>query len=121
LRLASGKERADSNHLLFNDYYQFFIVRSLYAIFLKHWESIFDKEKIHIVTFNKFVTNPQSILDEIFNFLNIDSYSPENIESYKLNVGKQQHRGISETTLERLVNFLSPFNDILSQEYDINF
>jgi tetratricopeptide (TPR) repeat protein len=121
LSLASGKKIIDRHHLFFNDYYQFFIVRSLYAIFLKHWESVFDKEKIHIVTFNKFVTNPQTILDEIFNFLNIDSYSPENIESYKLNVGKQQHRGISEKTLERLVNFLNPFNDILSQEYDINF
>lgn len=49
------------------------IERSKYSNFIKYWLEKFDKNKIHIYLFEEMMKNPVPILEEISNYLGIDS------------------------------------------------
>jgi tetratricopeptide (TPR) repeat protein len=119
--ISLGKESIDRDLLFFRDYNQFFIMRSLYPVFLKHWINVFSSEKILILEFSSFTRNPQLSLKKVFEFLEIRQLKLPDDSRYKSNVGQYRADQLSDELYQRLVKFLLPFYDILQHHYELDF
>ena len=63
------------------------VLRGDYLSILSNWSSIFPKEQIHVCFYDDIEENPQSFLDNIFNFLEVSSLEIEKtILNTKVNV-----------------------------------
>jgi tetratricopeptide (TPR) repeat protein len=109
VEMAAGKIAIDSQLPFFQDYNQFFIMRSLYVIFLRNWLNFFPPEKFMILRLPDFTEKPKIQLKKIYSFLEVSQ--PDKYKSDPL---------LPETQA-RLINFLQPFSQILKTDFQLDF
>ena len=66
------------------------IGKGMYAIQLRQWMSHFDKSQFHIVLLEQFSSDPRQVMNELLNFLNLESWNESDLElsNEQLNRGK---------------------------------
>lgn len=105
----TGKKPPEINHKTsvspFN-YYE----RGIYASFLKKYYNYFDKEKIKILIFEKFVNNLEEI-NKLYDFLDVKKFIPHN---YKVSYNKGNYSETGE--LREIKAFLADRYDYHNNE-----
>ena len=93
-----------------------FLLRSLYLYPIKRWMNVFPKEQFFILETQQLANNPQKIMSQIFNFLDISdcdriNYRQHNKGSYYPNTDLTQ----------KLEHFFQPHNALLEDFLDTSF
>jgi len=76
---------------------------SLYHYQIKEYYSRFDSKQILLLSFEKFTENPEAVVREVFEFLNIDPEFPLDISKMNIHTGKQYPSG-PEAALESFMS-----------------
>jgi tetratricopeptide (TPR) repeat protein len=121
IEMASGESAINSSLPIFQDYNQFFIMRSLYSIFIRNWLNFFPQEKMLILKLQEFTEKPHLHLSKIYDFLEVSQPKANNYQPHRANVGTYKPDQLSPQLKERLVNFLKPFNRILNKDFQLKF
>jgi tetratricopeptide (TPR) repeat protein len=119
--MAAGKIAIDPTLPIFQDYNRFFIMRSLYPIFIRNWYNFFPKEKIAILRMQDFTEKPKIHLRKIYKFLEVSVPETISYKPHRANAGKIKATPLSPQIQERLANFLQPFNRILKEDFQLDF
>jgi tetratricopeptide (TPR) repeat protein len=121
IAMAAGTMAIDPTLRIFQDYNRFFIMRSLYPIFIRNWYDFFPKEKIMILRMQDFTEKPKIHLKKIYKFLEVSVPETVSYRPHRANAGKIKATPLSPQIQERLANFLQPFNRILKKDFQLDF
>jgi hypothetical protein len=103
----------DGYHFKRNSY----LTRGVYVDQLKHWFEYYDKNQFLILTTEDLYANPQKILNQVFQFLNLNSYEIKDLKN--LNVGN--YKNMNNETRKTLIEYFRPYNCKLSKLLDRDF
>ena len=104
---------------------------SIYSVFVKDWLSVFPRENILFIKFEDYVTNMPQVLGEVYDFLDLDKLSKEEILAISKKPAK--HRGKHYDKIPEMLNetkillqqFYSPFNadlkKLIGEKFDWNY
>lgn len=108
---AEIKELTDTNSIIMEDYNKprSYVVKGLYANQIKIWFKLFARKQILLLSSEDFSRQPNNIMNEIFQFLNLPQY---NIEDFtKTNTSK--YPPMKEDTRNFLLDYFRPHNERL--------
>lgn len=88
-----------------------YLARGIYADQLENWFRYYSREKFLILATEDFHNNPQQILDQVFDFLEIAPFQIENLRN--LNVGN--YKKMNKNTRRLLIEYFKPHNRRLSE------
>merc|ERR1739838_11234 len=115
------------------------LVDGLYAIYLKHWLTVFKRDKMLVIDGNDLYTSPAEIMLEVQKFVGLEAViqpkhfvfnedrgmfclnlTPELNTCSKLaeTKGRTIHRHLSETTSAKLEKLFKPFDGLLAEIAD---
>ncbi|HEY9809286.1 MAG TPA: sulfotransferase [Halomicronema sp.] len=117
LKGETEKLLADDNYYSFNHQHYSYLARGIYHQQIKKWQQYFPKNQILILKSEDFYNNPEKILNQTLEFLQLDPHPIKNYSKY--NAG--EYPEISETTKQYLINYFQPHNQKLSQDLGITF
>ena len=89
----------------------------IYVKFLKKWLEIFPKEQFHFVITEELQQDPNSIINKVFNFLDLKNYNIPDLQ--KRNTTKYSDMKIE--TRKMLYEFYKPYNDELEKLLSMKF
>lgn len=92
--------------------------RGVYASFLKNYYNYFDKEKIKILIYEKFVNNLEEI-NKLYNFLSVEKFTPQNYKS-SYNIGNYSKTGEIKEIKALLTDRYDGHNRELARLLNIN-
>ena len=101
-----------ASQVLFN-----YLRHAIYVDNLEKWFRFFPREQFCIIENGNLSKNPQSVMDEIFKFLNLPSFKLKQEERW--NVGKYEK--MKESTRKTLLDFFKPYNERLYKLLGCNF
>jgi len=88
-----------------------------YSVHLKNWFKLFSKKQFLILDFNQLKTEPQGLLNNVFEFLEASKFKVKNQSA--LNVTK--YSKMNSVTREKLINYYKPYNQELFNLIDMKF
>jgi len=116
-RLEGEIEKIRKGEQSFNHQYFSYISRGHYAEQIEQWWKLFPKSNTMIIKSEDFFSDPQSVLNKIFNFLDLTKKKIDKFDI--LNEGKYQPMKLS--TRLRLTDYFKPHNKWLYKLLDQNF
>ncbi len=118
-RLEGEKEKIlnDPNYYGYNYSIYSYLTRGIYVDQLKVWMDIFPKEQFLVLKTEDLYSQPQKILNHIFDFLSLPSYSVPDLK--RKNVAK--YSDMSPKMRKTLIEFFKPHNERLYQFLGTNF
>jgi len=119
IRLEGVKEKIlnDPNYYSYHYWLFSYLRQGIYLDQLKVWMDIFPKEQFLVLKTEDLNSHPQKILNQIFDFLGLPSFSVPDLK--RKNVGKYKKMG-NDTRL-KLNEYFKPHNKRLYQFLDRNF
>ncbi|NJO70981.1 MAG: sulfotransferase domain-containing protein [Oscillatoriales cyanobacterium RM1_1_9] len=88
-----------------------YLWRGIYGVFLKQWLDIFPREQLLILSSEEFYQHPQSILEQVFEFLGLSPYVLPEYHVY--NQGFYQP--MPEAVRGKLTDYFAPHNQDLAE------
>jgi hypothetical protein len=107
----------DENYYSFNHQKYSYLSRGIYSGQIEVWFTLFPKEQILILKSEDFHTDPQMILERVFQFLNVPSCEVD--DDIKYNTGS--YGPMDPNTREQLIEFYRQHNKRLYQLLGIEF
>ena len=107
-RLTSGGQGAIPEQQLWNSPHNY-LARGVYVVFLKHWMSIFPRDRFLILSNEQLNHTPQTTLSQFFDFLELPDATIQ--ADLRHNVGT--YSPLSDTLRQRLEQFYAPYNQEL--------
>ncbi|TAF51264.1 MAG: hypothetical protein EAZ61_11010 [Oscillatoriales cyanobacterium] len=104
-RLTSGSNNIIDEKQLWNSPHDY-LARGIYIVFLKHWMSIFPRDRFLVLSSDQLNTNPQATLSQLFEFLGLPNSAIQ--ADLRHNVGT--YSPLSGTLRHRLEEFYAPYN-----------
>ena len=95
-----------------------YLGRGRYVEQLENYYQYFKADNILVLQFEKLKTDLEKILNQICDFLEIESFSPQKLEELKqekYNVGKYKASDQDLAMMEKLADYFQPFNQRLYQ------
>ena len=86
-----------------------YIKKSIYVDQLEEWFKYYDREQFLILNTEDFHKNPQHTLDQVFDFLNMHTFTLKNPKN--LNIGN--YKDMDEDMRKFLINYFKPHNQRL--------
>ena len=86
-----------------------YLARSIYSDQLERWFKFFPKKQFLIIKTEEFSENPQDILNDVFDFLDIPKFQLQNLP--RLNIGKYEK--MDESIRKYLIEYFKPHNEKL--------
>ena len=80
---------------------------SLYVYFLQQWLNFFPKKQLLIICSKDLFTNPQEIMGQVFDFLELTEFSQQSYQAY--NYGGKYNQ-LEESIIQQLEDFFAPHN-----------
>jgi len=118
-RISGEREREEQNEnyvgINLRDYS--YLSRGLYVNQLKSWMNYFPKNQFLILSTEDLEDNPNLIVNQIFEFLEIPPYKIHNLQ--KLNVG--EYKSMNTSTRMKLIDYFKPYNEQLNRLLNRNF
>lgn len=109
---------ANADYYSFNHQHYTYLSRGIYVDPIVSWMNIFPKEQFLIIKSEEFYNHPNSILKQVFEFLNLPEYELSTYE--KLNGG--DYLPIEATNKQKLQAYFQPYNqkleDYLGRKFD---
>lgn len=103
----------------FNHQHYTYLSRGIYIEQIANWMSFFPKEQFSILKSEDFYNDPQAILNQVFEFLNLP---PHKLDKYeKWNAADYDMDEINEATYRQIKEYFQPHNRKLSDYLGINF
>lgn len=90
------------------------VVWSLYYYFLKNWMEVFPKKQFLVLNSEDFFANPEKVLNQVFNFLNLPTYKLQSYPVYQSGGSYDK----SEKLKSKLSDFFKPHNQKLEEVLD---
>lgn len=112
------KIKADPDYYSFNYHHYSYRTRGIYIEQLKRWTAIFPRKQFFILSSEDFYRDPDTVYQEILDFLGLPAWSPGSFEKY--NVGKK-YTGMKNSTRKKLIEFFKPYNQKLYKFLNIEF
>lgn len=119
--MAAGIIKIDTQLPLFQDYNKFFVMRSLYPIFIRNWYNFFPQEKFMFLRLQDFTKKPKIQLKKVYNFLEVAQPDMSHYQPHRANVGNYKPAPLLPQLQERLGDFLQPFCQILKNDFQLDF
>jgi tetratricopeptide (TPR) repeat protein len=115
--LTSGSDGTVDEQQLWNSPHDY-LARGVYVVFLKHWMSIFPRDRFLILSNNQLNSDPQATLSQFFDFLELPDAAIQ--ADLRHNVGT--YPPLSTALRQRLEQFYAPYNQeleaFLGQTFD---
>ncbi len=89
-----------------------FLKLGMYVYFIKRWMSLLPREQFLILRMEDLAENPNSVMKQVFNFLDVPNY--QDIQYLRKNQGTYSAQ-IDENLLSRLYDFYRPHNQKLEE------
>lgn len=83
-----------------------YLKKGIYADQLARWMQLFPRNQILIIQSEKFFSNPQATLNQIYRFLGVPVMEAKNLEPYR----KGNYEDINPKTREKLLAYFKPHN-----------
>jgi hypothetical protein len=93
------------------------LLESIYILFLRKWMSIFPRNQFFIIKSEDFYTSPASVLEQVFNFINLPNYSLPEYKTYNAN----SYSDIDRETRKTLLDCFQPHNRELEKYLGMEF
>tara|TARA_Y100000310_G_scaffold80127_1_gene76799 strand:+ start:3268 stop:4095 length:828 start_codon:yes stop_codon:yes gene_type:complete len=102
------------------DYKKSYIAKGLYSEQLKKWFKVFNKKQICIVSTEKFLENPNEILEKIFKFLELPCFSINKFEKRKASSYPQMDENIRKKLNDYFITHNEELYEMIGEKYDWN-
>ena len=89
-----------------------------YKKFLKRWFDYFPKEQFHIIKSEDLYHNTSSVMNDVYKFLNIESFELEKYDRFNFTDDKIK---MNIDTRKKLIEFFKPLNQELYDFLDLDF
>ncbi|MDY7003539.1 MAG: tetratricopeptide repeat protein [Cyanobacteriota bacterium] len=99
------------------NYVSRYISYGVYVEFIKKWMAIFPRKQFLILRSEDFYQNPATIMEKVFNFLDLPKYQLKNYQ--KLNSGS--YPTVPQSIHESLSNYFQPYNQKLEKYLGMKF
>jgi len=104
----------------FNHVKYSYLARGRYAEQVEKWLARFPRERFLFVQSERLFTNPEAVMDRVFEFLGVPPYGPIDFKVHNKNpIAKKE---IAEDTKARLRAYFEPYNrklfDMIGEEFD---
>lgn len=107
-RLTSGSNSIIDEKQLWNSPHDY-LARGIYVVFLKHWMSIFPRDRFLVLSNDQLNNDPQATLSQLFDFLGLPDSAIQADQRH--NVGT--YSPLSPSLRHRLEEFYAPYNQEL--------
>lgn len=124
--IASEKERLDGieqkiraglNPPLHNYLHYSYLAKGIYADQLKNWFRYFNRSRILILNSEAFYQDPDSVYQQVLEFLELPSFQLDSYQVYNAGFNKQ----MKPETREELRNFFLSYNERLFELLDVDY
>jgi tetratricopeptide (TPR) repeat protein len=115
-QLSSGTDGTIDEQRLWNTPHDY-LARGVYVVFLKHWMSVFPRDRFLILSNEQLNRDPQATLSQVFDFLELPDAAIE--ADLRHNVGS--YLPISDRARQLLERFYTPYNQALETFLDHPF
>ena len=95
----------------------FYITRSTYIESVRQWMEIFPKEQFLILKSEDFFANPETTVNQVFQFLGVEPYQ---LQEYR-NQNKGNYPSVSQSISKTLSDYFRPYNQQLEEYLDRKF
>lgn len=93
-----------------------YVARGIYVKQIKRWLSFFPREQMLILSSDDLRHNPQEVMDRVFAFLGLPSYTPK-----KFTDGHRRYRPMNPKMRKRLSEYYRPYNQQLEELLGMKF
>ena len=102
------------------DYKKSYIAKGLYSEQLKKWFKVFNKKQICVISTEKFLENPNEILEKIFKFLELPGFSINKFEKRKVSSYPQMDKNIRKKLNDYFITHNEELYEMIDEKYDWN-
>lgn len=114
IKIENENDEIKINNPNYTNFLQFSYLRhGLYAKNLKPWFELFPKNQFLFLSTDDLKSDPQKIIDTIFNFLNLKSIKLHPIQNKNVGAGGGEYTPIKESTRNSLIDFYKDYNEEL--------
>lgn len=107
----------DLHYYSFNHHHYSYLSRGIYVEQLKRWMQFFPSQQMMIIKSEDFFHNPPKILKQIFHFLELPDWIPEEQEKYNV----ATYPEMDPSTRKHLLKYFEPHNKSLYELLGVTF
>lgn len=111
---------ADDNYYSYNHQHYSYLSRGIYVEQLQNWMNYFPREQFLILKSEDLLRQPEIVLNQVFDFLDLPNYQLPRYENY--NVG--DYPTVSPKVRQDLLDYFQPYNSklikLLGQDFEWN-
>lgn len=96
-----------------------YVSSSVYYFSLRHWLKIFPRQQMLVISSEEMFSNPNLTMKKVFDFLQVPSVSKSKPNYSVYNQGT--YGELNDTLKTHLDNFFNPYNQLLKEEFNIDF
>ncbi|OKH37067.1 sulfotransferase [[Phormidium ambiguum] IAM M-71] len=117
LKGETAKMLADANYYSYNHQHYTYLSRGIYAEQLKHWMQFFPKEQLLVLPSEELYNQPNMILNQVLEFLQLPSFQLTQYEKY--NSG--EYPEVNQEICQQLQAYFQPYNQELAELLGVKF